>query len=221
MKATLKNILRAFCRLTILPAWLLFRVQAAICGRDRALTGWSQLFSLLPGTTGVYLRHAFYSLVLLRCDTDAWIGFGTTFSHGELSIGKTVYVGNHCSIGCVTIEDDVLIASHVSVMNGCEQHRTDRLDIPIREQSGVFRHVTIGQDSWIGERAIVAASIGRHCVVGAGAVVLSPLPDYSVAVGVPARVIRDRRDGSGSNGDHRDGSANEASAAVSLAAGTR
>ena len=91
------------------------------------------------------------------------------------------------------MEDDVLIASHVSIMNGCRQHGTDRLDIPVREQAGIYEPVTIGCDSWIGERATVAANIGRHCIIGAGALVLSPVPDYSIAVGVPARVIRDRR----------------------------
>ena len=40
----------------------------------------------------------------------------------------------------------------------------------------------------------MAANVGRHCIIGAGSLVLSPVPDYCVAVGVPARVIRDRRD---------------------------
>ncbi|MEZ6063092.1 MAG: acyltransferase [Planctomycetaceae bacterium] len=194
MKALIKQTLRILSGLAVSPAMLLFRLQAACVGRDRALAGWSQLFSLLPGTTGVYLRHAFYRNVLQKCDTDAWIGFGTILSHAGASVGRTAYIGNYCSIGNVTIEDDVLIASHVSVMNGCQQHRTDRLDIPIREQTGVFLHVTIGRDTWIGERATIAASVGRHCVIGAGAVVVSPIPDYSIAVGVPAKVIRDRRD---------------------------
>jgi acetyltransferase-like isoleucine patch superfamily enzyme len=110
-----------------------------------------------------------------------------------VSLGRSVYIGNYCSIGDVTMEDDVLIASHVSIMNGCRQHGTERLDIPVREQTGVYEPVTIGCDSWIGERATVAANVGRHCIIGAGALVLSPVPDYSIAVGVPARVIRDRR----------------------------
>jgi len=50
-----------------------------------------------------------------------------------------------------------------------------------------------GYPPWIGERATVAANIGYHCIIGAGALVLSPVPDYRIAVGVPARVIRDRR----------------------------
>lgn len=179
---------------TVLPALLVYMLQAAVVGRDRAFPGWSQLFSLLPGMTGIYLRHAFYACTLPRCAPNASIGFGTIFSHPGARIGHTAYIGNYCSIGNVDIGDDVLIASHVSIMNGGRQHSLARLDRPVREQAGIFEPVSIGEDTWIGERATVAASVGRHCVIGAGALVLSPVPDYAVAVGVPARVIRDRRD---------------------------
>jgi hypothetical protein len=43
-----------------------------------------------------------------------------------------------------------------------------------------------------GDRAVVMADVGRHCVIGAGSVVTRPIPDYAVAVGVPARVVRYR-----------------------------
>jgi serine acetyltransferase len=52
--------------------------------------------------------------------------------------------------------------------------------------------VRIGAGSWIGAGAIILADVGRGCVVGAGAVVTRPLPDFAVAVGVPARVLRFR-----------------------------
>ena len=61
--------------------------------------------------------------------------------------------------------------------------------------TGVWPRVTIGRDTWIGDRAIVQADVGKHCVIGAGAVVTKPIPDLAVAVGVPARVVR-YRDGS-------------------------
>jgi acetyltransferase-like isoleucine patch superfamily enzyme len=86
--------------------------------------------------------------------------------------------------------DDVLIGSHVSIMNGPAQHGIGRLDVPIREQPGVWSRVTIGRDSWIGDRTIVLADVGRHRVIGAGSVVTKPIPDYAIAVGSPARVIR-------------------------------
>src|SRR5438270_368479 len=68
------------------------------------------------------------------------------------------------------------------------------LDIPIREQPGVFTHITIGQDSWIGERVVVLADVGEHCVIAAGAVVTKPVPDCAIAAGVPAKVIKFRTD---------------------------
>jgi acetyltransferase-like isoleucine patch superfamily enzyme len=193
MKRFIKPLLNAIAAVIVSPAVCVFRLQAAVVGADRVFNGWSQLFSLIPGLTGVSLRHAFLRLTTKGCGEDVCVSFGTLFSHRGVSLGKTVYIGHYCSIGDITIEDDVLIASHVSIMNGCWQHGTERLDIPMREQNGVYEPVTIGCDSWIGERAIVTASIGRHCIIGAGALVLSPVPDYCIAVGVPARVIRDRR----------------------------
>jgi virginiamycin A acetyltransferase len=64
--------------------------------------------------------------------------------------------------------------------------------VPIREQPGVYPRVTIGRDSWIGDRAVIMADVGKHCVIGAGAVVTKPIPDYAVATGVPARVVKSR-----------------------------
>jgi acetyltransferase-like isoleucine patch superfamily enzyme len=90
------------------------------------------------------------------------------------------------------LEDDVLLGSHVSITNGGAQHSIERLDIPIREQLGTWPRVTIGEDTWIGDRAVVMAHVGRHCVIGAGSVVTTPIPDYAIAVGVPARVVRFR-----------------------------
>jgi acetyltransferase-like isoleucine patch superfamily enzyme len=187
-----KQIVRSVAVLTVLPAVIAFRLSAALIGTEKAFPGWSQTFSLLPGLTGQYLRHAFYSLVLERCDDGVCLTFGTIFSHATASIGRNAYIGANCSIGDITIEDDVLIASNVSIMNGSSQHGIDRLDIPIRDQPGTFIPVTIGEGTWIGERATVAADVGRHCVIGAGAVVTKRIPDYAIAVGVPARVVRFR-----------------------------
>ena len=194
MKTFAKALLRNLCLLAVLPAVGLYRLQSTVCGQERAFPGWSQLFALLPGQTGVYLRHAFYSCTLKVCRPDSCISFGTLFADPEASVGRTTYIGSFCSIGNVEIGDDVLIASHVSLMNGCHQHGTERLDIPMREQPGEYQPISIGEDTWIGERATVAASVGKHCIIGAGSLVLTPVPDYAIAVGSPAKVIRDRRD---------------------------
>src|SRR5262249_7354370 len=123
---------------------------------------------------------------------DCQLSFGRVFSEPTAEIGRSVYVGVYCCLGDITLEDDVLLGSHISIMNGGSQHGIERLDIPIREQPGVWPRITIGCDTWIGDRAVVLANVGKHCVVGAGSVVAKPLPDYAIAVGVPARVVRYR-----------------------------
>lgn len=96
-------------------------------------------------------------------------------------------------IGDVEIQDDVLVGSHVSIINGNKQHRIERLDIPVKEQGGEYPRVIVGKDSWIGDRSIVMFDIGQHCVVGAGAVVTRPVEDFQIVVGNPAKPIA-RRD---------------------------
>ena len=193
LKQAVKMVAASVAFGVVLPAFVAYFMLALVFGPQRAFPGWSQAFSLIPGTCGVYLRRAFYRLVLPRCDTDCWIGFGTVFSHTTAAVGRSVYVGISCCLGDVTLEDDVLLGSHVSIMNGASQHGIERLDIPIREQPGVWPRVTIGRDTWIGDRAVVMANIGAHCVIGAGSVVTKPIPDYAIAVGVPAKVVRYRQ----------------------------
>jgi virginiamycin A acetyltransferase len=192
MKRLAKAVAEFAATALVLPAWALYAAARLAAGPDFAFPGFSQLFSLVPGRTGVYLRRAFYRLVLRRCGAGACISFGTVFSHPGSEVGRYTYVGVFCCLGEVTLEDDVLLGSHVSVTNGSAQHGTERLDIPVREQPGKWPRVTIGRDTWVGDRAVIMADVGRHCVIGAGSVVTKPVPDYAIAVGVPARVVRFR-----------------------------
>src|SRR6056297_465635 len=154
-------------------AWLgtrplrgLYACHRALAGDQRAIASWSQTMAVLPGLTGAYARRAFYRSVLAEVEDDCLIGFGVLFSHPQTRIGRGVYIGPYAVLGKVTIERDVLIGSQVSITNGAKQHGIERLDVPIREQPGHWPRVTIGEDSWLGDRAIVMASVGRHCVVG-------------------------------------------------------
>lgn len=192
MKRLLKVALEAAALILVFPAVLLYRFACLFREPYRALAGWSQALSLVPGSAGEYLRRAFYRQVLPECGPDACISFGTVLIHPTIRIGRQVYVGLYCTLEDATIEDQVLIGSHVSVISGVRHHEIDRLDVPVRDQHGPLVHVTIGRDSWIGERSLIGADVGRHCVIGAGAVVVKPIPDYAIAVGVPARVIRFR-----------------------------
>jgi virginiamycin A acetyltransferase len=193
VKSVLKCVVNGTALLSVIPAVILFWISCLLLGKEKVFPGWSQAFSLGPGLIGAYIRRAFYRCVLGESGQDSWLSFGTIISHPTARIGRNVYVGPFCSLGDVTLEQDVLLGSHVSIMNGSGQHGIERLDLPIREQPGVWPHITVGQNTWIGDRAIVMADLGKHCVIGAGSLVSKPIPDYAVAVGVPAKVVRFRR----------------------------
>ena len=112
-------------------------------------------------------------------------------------------LGNHSSIGVcseiygkVTIGNDVMMGPEVIVYT--TGHKHDLTEIPMREQGfEESREVIIEDDVWIGSRAIImpGVKIGKGCIIGAGAVVTKDIPSYSVAVGVPARVVKSRLEG--------------------------
>jgi acetyltransferase-like isoleucine patch superfamily enzyme len=94
--------------------------------------------------------------------------------------------------GGLKIGNDVRIATHVVITPA--GHVFDKKDIPIRLQGVEMKGIVIEDDVWIGANATIldGVIIGRGCVIGAGSVVTKSLPEYSVAVGVPARVIYKR-----------------------------
>ena len=111
----------------------------------------------------------------------------------ELKIGARCNFGynNHIvSVKEVVIADDVLTANNVFI--SVSLHTYDDIEVPIMYQPIKFkRSVGIGSGTWIGENAcIIGAHIGKNCVIGANSVVTEDVPDYSVAVGAPAQVIK-------------------------------
>jgi acetyltransferase-like isoleucine patch superfamily enzyme len=183
---------RGAANLAAFPFLLLHALKVPVLGRDRALEGSSQLLALFPGLCGDYVRRAFLAWTIHECDPTATISFGTILSKSATRIGPNAYVGPYCSLGSVTIERDVLVATGVHLLSGARMHGTGEVGRPIREQEGEFVHVTIGAGSWIGAGAVVMANVGRDSIVGAGAVVTRPVPDGVIAAGVPARTVRAR-----------------------------
>jgi acetyltransferase-like isoleucine patch superfamily enzyme len=188
----LKQAARGAALVAVSPCLLSFAVRRRLLGADRALQSTSQTLSLVPGLTGQYLRRAFLSVALDGCAPTAVVEFGTTFSQQAARLDDRVYVGPYCTLGRVHLEADVLVASGVHIPSGAHTHGTSDVVVPIREQEGDRRLVTVGAGSWIGAAAVILADVGRNCVIGAGAVVTAPVPDDSVAVGVPAKVVRSR-----------------------------
>lgn len=111
----------------------------------------------------------------------------------QLDIGEGTTIGRFAHIVAirdVTIGNNVLIADKVYISDNL--HTYEDITQPIMDQPILFKQrVEIGDNSWIGENvSIIGASIGKHCVIGANSVVTRDIPDYSIAVGSPARVIK-------------------------------
>jgi virginiamycin A acetyltransferase len=188
----LKAVARGVAHVAAAPLVASFAVRAPILGRDRALQGSTHLLSLVPGLIGQYLRRAFLQHALAACHKTAVVEFGTTFSQSGTRLDENVYIGPKCHLGLVHVERDALIAAGVHVPSGAMTHGFDSLDTPIRDQPGAECLVRIGAGAWIGEAALVLADVGPGAVVGAGAVVTRSIPAFTIAAGVPARVLRVR-----------------------------
>jgi acetyltransferase-like isoleucine patch superfamily enzyme len=111
----------------------------------------------------------------------------------SLRIGRGCALGYNNHLTCVrevTIGDYVLTANNVYISDNA--HGYEDVSRPIMQQPIIFKNpVSIGNGTWIGENAcVIGARVGRNCVIGANSVVTRDIPDYSVAVGAPARVIR-------------------------------
>ncbi|WP_400193761.1 sugar O-acetyltransferase [Hymenobacter sp. B81] len=108
----------------------------------------------------------------------------------NIHCGENVYF----NVNCVVLDVmPVHIGSHVLFGPGAQLYTaTHPLDATARRTVESARAITIGDDCWIGGGAIICpgVTIGHRCVIGAGAVVTRDVPDDSLAVGNPARVVR-------------------------------
>ena len=111
----------------------------------------------------------------------------------NLSIGRCSVFGYNNHITCVrsvTIGDFVLTANNVYISDNI--HEYEDITKPIINQPVKFKKaVKIDNGAWIGENVcIIGASVGQNSVIGANSVVTHDIPDYCLAVGIPARIIK-------------------------------
>jgi acetyltransferase-like isoleucine patch superfamily enzyme len=143
----------------------------------------------------IYARRGYGRIVLGR-----WLHLGVDTAlrchEGTLTVGDKSVLGRGVSINCyldIEIGAATLFADDIYVSDF--DHKFNDLTMPIKDQGISKSRVRIEPDVWIGTKVTVARGvvIGEGAVVGANAVVTHDLPPYSVSVGVPARVIKDRR----------------------------
>ena len=133
----------------------------------------------------------------VRIREQVWIQATSTLDDPGvgLSIGEGTYIGPRCVLGAgggLTIGRHVTLGAAIHLL--AENHAFDDLSRPINEQGVTRRGITIEDNAWIGNAAIVldGVTIGRGAVIGAGAVVTRDVPPLAVAAGNPARVIGQR-----------------------------
>lgn len=127
--------------------------------------------------------------VTIRPSVQIWSGGGT------VKIGMGSEIGERCRISIANsleIGEKVLLAPNVYITDCDHEYRNP--NIPVIDQGIVQKSqkVSIGNGSYIGINSVIVGDvkIGKHCVIGANSVVTKDVPDYCVAVGSPAKVIK-------------------------------
>lgn len=153
----------------------------------------------------VYLDHSVY---LHACPQGIFIGDDTFVMHGSelhvynfrdlphagIWVGRNCFIGESCLIrgqGGVHIGDAVLLAPRVQML--AVNHLFDDPYRPVMQQGITAQGIIVEDGAWIGAGAILldGVRVGTGAVVGAGAVVTRDVPPHTLAVGTPARVVRE------------------------------
>ena len=153
-------------------------------------------FVFLGRRVQVYARPGYGRLILGR-----WIHIGDEnrlrCHEGTMRVGDKCVFGRDNTVNCyldIEFGDATIVADWVYI---CDfDHVTEDVHVPIKDQGITKSPVRIGPDVWIGAKATVlrGTRIGRGSVVAAHAVVKGDVPAYSIIGGIPARVLRDRRE---------------------------
>ncbi len=183
LKTALVWIAHFFTWVLALPAVLENRFYHS----ERVFDFSAKLLSLIPGKMGQYVRASFYMQTLAECHYDLYIGFASFFSHMTARVGRGVGIGSFSIVGTARLEDEVLIASRVSILSGKYQHGGRGREVTANVY---YEQVRIGKKSWLGEGCVVMADVGSNCIVSAGSVVTRAVPEGATAIGNPARPVR-------------------------------
>lgn len=136
----------------------------------------------------------------IKIGVGCWIQYKTWLAASNL-LGDNVelVIEDGCTIGhfnhiiatkSIVLHKNVLTADKVYISDNI--HGYEDINLPISRQPVVQNGtVEIGEGSWLGENVcVLGAKIGKHCVIGSNSVVTKDIPDFCVAVGVPAKVIK-------------------------------
>lgn len=142
------------------------------------------------------IRRFLVKNIFEKCGKNVIVKKNAYFGKGVgISIGDNSQIGERSQIGAYTkIGADVIMAPDVIIWT--ISHAFDRTDIPINQQGATeIQPVNIGDDVWIGQRAIIkpGVTVGNHAIIGAGSIVTKDIPEWAIVAGNPARIIKMRK----------------------------
>ncbi|HEX3029888.1 MAG TPA: DapH/DapD/GlmU-related protein [Clostridia bacterium] len=155
----------------------------------------------LPGSDVPYslgskfIRRLFCKGIFKEIGKNVNIEHGAFFASGrDIEIGDNSGLGINCRVsGPLKIGRDVMMGPDVMIYT--QGHNFSRTDIPMNRQGNTEkRPVEIGDDVWIGARAVLlpGVKVGDGAVIAAGAIVTKEVAPYTIVGGNPARVIKSR-----------------------------
>lgn len=187
MNQLLKKSIVILCFLVLSPLILIAWIEKKISSSEAVFASFAQFLSLIPGKVGSYFRVAYYRGTLKKCSYNVSIEFGSFFAHRNAMVGDYVNIGAYCVLGSVYLDNDVLLASRVSIASGKYQHVFTEDGHPSPARLTV---VHIGKKTWIAEGSIIVDDIGEGCRVSVGTVVTKKIPSFSLVAGNPCRIIK-------------------------------
>lgn len=192
MRKFIKSIIYGVFYVLVLPLGLSSKIGYKLFSSQFLFSHFAEFLSLLPAHLGVVVRGCFYRQTLKSTVDYPVVLFGSHLTKIDSTLGRGVVVGGHTSLGTVDIEDDAAVGNHVSVLSGRYHHNFQDAEARVMDGSGASVRILIGKNSFIGDHSTVMANVGRYAIVGAGSVVVKDIPEYVVAVGNPAKVIKER-----------------------------
>lgn len=131
----------------------------------------------------------------IKIGDDVYVGHTILkgYHYNKMEIGDETWIGQQCffhSAGGITIGKAVGIGPAVKILTS--QHKNAAADVPVLHAPVEMAPVIIedGADIGIGAILLPGVTIGKGSIVGAGAVVTKSVPDFTVVVGSPARILR-------------------------------